>query len=200
MRICTSQRTNSHNGFDSAEQLDMLATSAPMGLGGRFALSTKCAKFSQVLQILTSASRRFKTQLNQELQKQGKKLTFERITAKKLTAEEASQLVLIELNHILKCQGITQVWLFGSAARNELTDASDLDFILTFPDTKTLKWGRKKYFSRRRRKVFPTDVLFILHSEFERLGALGGVCFVCKSEGKLLFQNIKAERPVESEA
>ena len=120
-------------------------------------------------------------------------MTFESITAKKISFEICNNLVLDELSYIMQCPDLSQVWLFGSASRNELTEASDLDFILTFHDATALKLGRKTYYSIHRRKVFPTDILFILQSEFDRLSLLGGVCFVCKSEGKLLFQGRKTE-------
>jgi predicted nucleotidyltransferase len=126
-------------------------------------------------------------------------LTFERITSKKLLIEVRDKLVSDELSHIMQCSQLSQVWLFGSAARNQLTEASDLDFILTFPNTDALKNGRKTYFSLRRKKTFPTDVMFILQSEFDRLSVLGGVCFVCKSEGQLLFQRNTQESVSEFE-
>ena len=56
----------------------------------------------------------------------------------------------------------TRVFLFGSAARNELTDHSDIDFAVIFDSENDLRAARKSIFSRPRPDDWPQDILLLI--------------------------------------
>jgi predicted nucleotidyltransferase len=110
-----------------------------------------------------------------------------RFAPRKLSSEETAALVESKLRWILEGCRPSRVFLFGSAARNELTDHSDVDFAILFASENELREARKTLFSRSRADEFPQDILLFVESEFERKRKIGGVCAIVADEGKLLY-------------
>jgi predicted nucleotidyltransferase len=111
-----------------------------------------------------------------------------RFAPQKLSQEETEAIVQQKLKWILDGCLPSRVFLFGSAARGELTDYSDVDFAVLFESEAELKNARKTLFSRPREDDVPHDILLFVEAEFERKGSIGGVCAIIAEEGKLLFE------------
>jgi predicted nucleotidyltransferase len=111
-----------------------------------------------------------------------------KILASPMPPEQSEHWIQWELKRLKSSGDPSQIWLFGSAARNALTTNSDLDFLVLFKTTADLKRGRKIYHSSSQKHLGPVDVIFSTESEFESKSQIGGIPFVCRVEGKLLFE------------
>ena len=67
-----------------------------------------------------------------------------------LPAAEAVAIVRTKLEWILDACAPVEVWLFGSAARDEMTEASDVDLALVFENEDAVSSARHALYSRRR--------------------------------------------------
>lgn len=119
-----------------------------------------------------------------------------RFRPKSISQSDADALVQCKLRWILEGCKPTRIFLFGSAARNELTDHSDVDFAILFASEKELREARKSIFGRPRNDDWPQDILLFLESEFERKSKIGGVCAVIAEEGKLLYSEDRQDESV----
>jgi len=115
-------------------------------------------------------------------------MTLKRLLAKPIPRTDVDPIINEELAAILAACKPTRVFLFGSAARNEMTDASDLDLLVVVEDGSNLKQIKKKYYCRRKSHMWPVDALFMEQSEFQRKSQTGGVAMLCMQEGILLFE------------
>ena len=111
-----------------------------------------------------------------------------RIVAKPLPLEEVSELVNTEFARIRQAGKIDEIILFGSAARNEMTNISDLDFVAIYATEEERTEGRKKYFQSTKGKKWPSDILFVTRASYEAHADIGGVFFICKREGLSLYR------------
>ena len=112
---------------------------------------------------------------------------LKRLLAKKLDHQVVTTLVQSELADILSVCEPIQVFLFGSAARGEMTDASDLDFLLILPDHTDVKAVKSKYYCRKRQRDYPVDIIFMTASDFAQKSQIGGIAMICANEGKRLI-------------
>ncbi len=110
-----------------------------------------------------------------------------RLLAKKIPENVVNKLVEAELRRILAISIPVRVYLFGSAARGEMTDMSDIDLLAIYSDETDLKLIRREYYASRRQVSVPVDMIFYTESEFARRAELGGVPMICKQEGKILY-------------
>lgn len=60
----------------------------------------------------------------------------------RLSAEETERIIADKLRLILEASSPSAIILFGSAARGEMTEASDLDLALVYADEASLRNGR----------------------------------------------------------
>lgn len=81
-----------------------------------------------------------------------------------------------------------RIILFGSAARHEMTDMSDLDVIVLLANQADLKLTRGNYFGQRSPIDWPVDILFMTTDDYMSRAAIGGVCFIAETEGRILYQ------------
>lgn len=110
-----------------------------------------------------------------------------RFKPKYVPLSEVDALVQSKLHWILEGCNPTRVFLFGSAARNEFTDHSDIDFAVLFNTEKDLREARNTLFARPRPDDWPQDILLFVEMEYERKKKIGGVCMIIEEEGKLLY-------------
>ncbi len=96
-----------------------------------------------------------------------------------------------KLRWILQSASPRALILFGSAARGEMTERSDLDIAAIFPDEDSLKAGRASIYSRPPIDGWPTDLLFYTQAEFEARRRSGGVCELIWKEGKIIFGRLE---------
>lgn len=109
-----------------------------------------------------------------------------------LKQSEIDQIVLTKLNWILEYTQPLKVILFGSAATGEMTDASDVDIIIVYPNEIDLK--SISYILAQSRPIndWPHDL--ILQTEKSFLSSVakgGGACWLANKEGKILFEKEK---------
>lgn len=113
-----------------------------------------------------------------------------KLTAKKLDPKDAENLVREKLKWILDNAKPESVWLIGSAARGEMTDASDLDFVLLFNDSSQKKQLMGQLYRTPCPVEWPTDLLAYTREEFLLSASKGGgVCWLALREGLLLHGN-----------
>lgn len=80
-----------------------------------------------------------------------------------------------------------QTWLFGSAARGELTDVSDMDIALICEDDAHVQAVRHVLGRARRPLDWPVDLVYFTRAEFERKRTHGGVAWLIAREGVRLI-------------
>ncbi|MEI6386847.1 MAG: nucleotidyltransferase domain-containing protein [Spirochaetota bacterium] len=93
----------------------------------------------------------------------------------RLSKEETDCLIEARLQWLSDASQPSAVVLFGSAARGEMTKASDLDLALVYPDDQALRLGRKAIYCRPPCDSWPTDFLFSTQKAFRARVAAGGL-------------------------
>jgi|GEM_PF-2766483 len=80
-----------------------------------------------------------------------------------------------------------KVVVFGSAARNQMSGASDLDVAIILDNHEEVIHFRKKF--RRSKIIYPLDILVFSQQEYLAKKDVGGVCFDIAVEGVEIFPN-----------
>ena len=117
-------------------------------------------------------------------------MVFRKLLSQPLDTQVTKNLIAVELQRIVENCDPESVYLFGSAARGEMTDASDLDFLVVLPDFADIKSLKSRYYRSSVARTVPVDTVFVKRSEFEKRSRIGGVCFVVADEGKLLYPSL----------
>lgn len=71
----------------------------------------------------------------------------------------------------------TRIILFGSAARGEMNEHSDLDVLVVVPDSVAQKDGRELAFRSLRRFGVPTDLVVVNEGVLEKYGEAPGLVY-----------------------
>jgi predicted nucleotidyltransferase len=116
-----------------------------------------------------------------------------RFLPKPVSAEVCQNVLARKKNWILTLCSPARVIVFGSAARNELTDHSDIDLALLFENSEDLNAAREVVFYRDPDDEWAQDLLLYLESDFERRKHLGGVCQLIFEEGICIYERNKSE-------
>jgi predicted nucleotidyltransferase len=116
-------------------------------------------------------------------------MSLQRLIARPLSAADAQEVLQRAIHRAQQAGAPRRIYVFGSAARDELTDASDVDLAILYDDAAALRQGRQAYHGQRDPHfLWPVDVLFFTVPEFDRRAAIGGVCAVIRDEGRLVFE------------
>lgn len=111
-----------------------------------------------------------------------------KLISKKLTGDQVQEILDKKLKWILKSCRPVKVILFGSAASGEMTDASDVDLILLFPNDANLKEIRHDLAKARPLDDWPHDLILETISGFQfQINKGGGACWIAENEGKILY-------------
>ena len=113
---------------------------------------------------------------------------LKRVLAKPIEDSVVEALVQSELADILMLCAPIKVYLFGSAARKEMTDASDIDLLVVLTDDSDLKQIKHQYYCRKKGHMYPVDMIFVHQSEFASKAKVGGVAMICEQEGRILLE------------
>ena len=105
----------------------------------------------------------------------------------RVSPEETSAIVRGKLDWILEVCTPREVWLFGSAARGELTEASDIDLALVFATGDEISFAREALHRRARSDLWPQDVVFFLKEDIERRASIGGLPMLIMREGVRIY-------------
>jgi predicted nucleotidyltransferase len=87
---------------------------------------------------------------------------------------------------ILNLTNPSQILLFGSAARREMTTASDLDVVVIVETPNEVKVTQKALNHLSRLLDWPVDCLVVHREMFDQRAAIGGVFAVAQDEGVTL--------------
>lgn len=117
-----------------------------------------------------------------------------KLVAKKLTRGEQEQIISEKLDWILLACRPERIVLFGSAARGDMTTASDIDLALIFNTDLELTAARSNVYRSRPKDDWPHDILFYTVEGLKLSAAQGGgAAYVIETEGKTLFLRGHAE-------
>ena len=108
-----------------------------------------------------------------------------------IALEEAERIIGDKLRWILESSEPLAVIVFGSAAREEMTERSDVDIAVIFADEESLVAGRKALYAVPPIGPWPTDLLFYSKDAFERRREAGGVCELIGKEGRLVYGGLE---------
>ncbi len=82
------------------------------------------------------------------------------------------------------------VYLFGSAARGELSSHSDLDFLIVCRDTMAMNAARRGMRRTLPRTEFPIDLVWMTSDEFWTRKTVGGVAYEAAEAGVQLYNGV----------
>jgi predicted nucleotidyltransferase len=117
-------------------------------------------------------------------------MVLARMTAEKLSRAEMDDLVQRAVEWLCTKFKPRAIWLFGSVARYDATDFSDLDVAVIFDSEEALKAARTAgIFHLSGHIGRPVDMLLFTHSTFMRKTQTGGVCETIFDEGKCLYDS-----------
>jgi predicted nucleotidyltransferase len=114
-----------------------------------------------------------------------------RFAPKSISTEDCQRIVSAKLNGILSLCSPCKVFVFGSAARDEMTDHSDVDLALIFENAAELKRARELVFVRAPGDDWPQDLLLYTESEFDRKKSVGGVCQIIFEDGICIYERAR---------
>ncbi len=111
----------------------------------------------------------------------------------KIDPEEAEKLISSMVDWIRSVCDPVSIILFGSAARGEMTEASDIDLCLIFADENLLASGREAVYNsiNGENSVWPKDLLFYTMESFAARQKIGGIAELIASEGRALYGSLQ---------
>lgn len=81
-----------------------------------------------------------------------------------------------------------KIILFGSASRNEMTDGSDVDLIVIYPNGENLRDIQLNLAKNRDKDDWPHDLILKTVAEFDlSVSKGGGACWLASREGRILY-------------
>lgn len=119
-------------------------------------------------------------------------MVLARLLAEKIPDEQAAALVERAAAWIRDKFHPAAIWLFGSAARHEMTEFSDLDFLVLFEGREELRQARTNGIFKLSSCIgWPVDLIVMLYDTFAEKSQIGGVCQIAKEEGVCLYESKK---------
>ncbi len=114
-------------------------------------------------------------------------MDLRRLAARRLTQLEVKAKIDDIVGLICDAHPVNQIILFGSAARGEMTEASDLDVIVIIENNENVSMVEKKIFLHPKWGKWPADLLVYPLSEYNRKANIGGVPYLSKTEGIVVY-------------
>lgn len=116
-------------------------------------------------------------------------MSLDKLAARKLGPEEIAHLVQTLIREITPMDGLQEALLFGSAARAEMSEASDIDVVLIFDSEELAKSSSKLVHLKRKKSLeWPTDIICVHRATFEERSRLGGVFMIAREDGKVVYR------------
>lgn len=113
------------------------------------------------------------------------------LNPRKLEKSESDKLIVAKREWLLRSLNgrlPIKIYLFGSGARNQLTEKSDLDFALIYNTTYEIDLAKKALYQTPREDNWPMDFLFYTQEELTTRAQVGGAAFIILKEGILIFE------------
>ena len=109
-----------------------------------------------------------------------------------LDQTEQETIISRALSYLLKTEAlpfVDRIILFGSAARHEMTNESDVDFCVVVHNESDIKTVRKliRHFKRDSGDYVSYDILVFDENSLLRMARIGGVCREIQREGRTLY-------------
>jgi predicted nucleotidyltransferase len=101
--------------------------------------------------------------------------------------EDQQGVIKEKLAWVLSACAPREVWLFGSLARGEMTEASDVDIALVFDDPENLRACRDALHATPRTPDWPVDLAFFLYDDLYERAKVGGLPMLIVEEGRRLY-------------
>ncbi len=115
-----------------------------------------------------------------------------KLAAKNINSESIQELLDIKVTWLLSSSNPLKIILFGSVMTGNMTEASDIDLIVVYPNDTNLKVVQRAISKTRPINDWPHDLLLYTTESFEKSVLKGGgVCWLAQKEGKILFQRRK---------
>ena len=105
-----------------------------------------------------------------------------------LSTEDTTAIVERKLQWILSACAPLEVWLFGSAAIGDMTEASDIDLILLFRDVTAIREAQRMLARTPRLDGWPQDLLWYRRNDFYEKSTVGGVPMIAVEDGRRIYQ------------
>jgi predicted nucleotidyltransferase len=106
---------------------------------------------------------------------------------KKKPQDEADKEIKKVRDTILRALNPEILILFGSYARGEMTDQSDIDILIVMSDPSEISSARKSLAKVRPINDVPLDVIWMSSEDFHAKKSVGGVAMVASEEGYQLY-------------
>ncbi len=112
-----------------------------------------------------------------------------KLTAAVLPSDVIRKIVNHKKEWILSGSDPIRIILFGSAASDNMTTASDVDLILFYQNSTNLKEVSRELFKKRPKDDWPQDVLFYTEETFQKsCDKGGGICWLANQDGKVIYE------------
>ena len=105
-----------------------------------------------------------------------------------LSKTDTRSIVERKLGWILSACDPREVWLFGSAARDSMTEASDVDLAVVFEDRATLAASRRTLYATPRPDEWPHDIVFLVAEDLYGRSIVGGLPMLIVEEGRKIYE------------
>ena len=106
---------------------------------------------------------------------------------KKLPSEVADREVLTVVSKLQAVISPVAIYSFGSAARDQMTDQSDIDLLIIMASESDIKTARSAVSKIRPLSTFPVDLVWMSADLFRAKSKIGGLAQIVIEEGKLVF-------------
>lgn len=113
---------------------------------------------------------------------------FSRLSAKPLPREEIDKQVNRVVQRILEERRPLEIRLFGSAARGEATEVSDLDFCVVLDSAEEIRGASRALYRNGLFADMPIDILWFTEATYRQAVQMGGVGAICAREGKTVYR------------
>ena len=105
-----------------------------------------------------------------------------------LSKTDTRSIVERKLGWILSACDPREVWLFGSAARDSMTEASDVDLAVVFEDEHSLAASRRRLHAAPRTDEWPHDIVFFVAEDLYGRSIVGGLPMLIVEEGRKIYE------------
>lgn len=116
-----------------------------------------------------------------------REMNIDKIRKNFLSKQETDERTNLLLQMILSVCSPHQIIVFGSAARYELTTASDVDVVVVFSNLDDLKSAKKTLHASSGELKFPVDFILVDQQTYDVKSLIGGALFDARVEGRVLF-------------
>ena len=115
-------------------------------------------------------------------------MTINRLTSKKISETVVDAAIAKIVSGIVEVFTPEWIILFGSAAEGQVTDQSDLDFLIVTSTVDEIRQHQKSLKHLQKLTQFPLDLVWVDLKTYERKREIGGVCMIASEDGKILFK------------